>query len=209
MGEPDLSQTVSRRVKEIRESRKWTQERLAEEVSTLGVPLHGTAVTRIEKGGRKVTLEEVAALAKALGVPPVQLTFPLGAESAVNVFRGEPVPTWDAVKWWTGEAAFPGGATDSGEWEERAAAVILHRWHDDLLEQHARAKAVQDGEDPGDEDQPEEIVVVKFEQRRIRKVREVERDIQNLRKTMRLTGIKPPALPPGLAHLEGEDGGGE
>ena len=56
----------ARCVREFRIAFGWTQVRLAEEVRLRGVTLHPTAITRIESGQRRVSLDEAVALADAL-----------------------------------------------------------------------------------------------------------------------------------------------
>ena len=52
------------RVREMRSSKGWSQERLAEEAG-----MHRTYVGGIERGERNPTLLNIAKLARALGVP--------------------------------------------------------------------------------------------------------------------------------------------
>jgi transcriptional regulator with XRE-family HTH domain len=60
-----------RRLREEREQRGWTQAELAERS---GTGLHPTAVTRIERSERGVSLNEALAFAAALGVSLPELT---------------------------------------------------------------------------------------------------------------------------------------
>jgi transcriptional regulator with XRE-family HTH domain len=60
-----------RRLREEREQRGWTQAELA---GRSGTGLHPTAVTRIERGERGVSLNEALAFAAALGVSLGELT---------------------------------------------------------------------------------------------------------------------------------------
>lgn len=58
------------RVRQERERRGWSQDRLARELAAkTGRELHSTAVTRLEKGERPTRLAEAEALAGALEVP--------------------------------------------------------------------------------------------------------------------------------------------
>ena len=60
-------QFFGEQVKVHRELRGWTQEALAQRLRELmGVDLHQTAITRIERGQRAVRLNEFAALAQLL-----------------------------------------------------------------------------------------------------------------------------------------------
>jgi transcriptional regulator with XRE-family HTH domain len=57
-----------RRVRELRVERGWSQEELAERSR-----LHRNYVGGVERGERNVGLDNIVALAKALGVPPADL----------------------------------------------------------------------------------------------------------------------------------------
>jgi len=57
-------QAIGHRLSELRRGRGWTQEQLAERART-----SAPYVARIEGGGRRPTVEVLAALAKALDVP--------------------------------------------------------------------------------------------------------------------------------------------
>lgn len=58
----------------FRESRGLTQEALAEAMKSSGLPLHATAIHRIENGTRHVRLSEARALANAVGATLDELT---------------------------------------------------------------------------------------------------------------------------------------
>lgn len=71
-------ETFQRQLHETRRRAGLTQEALAEKVRDLGGALHATAITRIEKGRRDVSLEEALLLAAALDVSPPSLFVPAG-----------------------------------------------------------------------------------------------------------------------------------
>ncbi len=65
MGNQDeLTRAFGLRLRSLRESKRWTQELLAERAR-----LHRTYVGGIERGLRNPTLRNIAKLATALGVP--------------------------------------------------------------------------------------------------------------------------------------------
>ncbi len=65
MSNPDeLTRAFGLRLRRLRESKRWTQELLAERAR-----LHRTYVGGIERGLRNPTLRNIAKLATALGVP--------------------------------------------------------------------------------------------------------------------------------------------
>ncbi len=59
---------VAEAIRRERERRGWSQSHLADLASASGVKFDGTAVTRIEKGDRRLRLDEAVALSRALGV---------------------------------------------------------------------------------------------------------------------------------------------
>lgn len=65
----ELQRRMAARVRELRAMAGMTQEEVAAAVTALGIPLHSTAVTRIEKAGRAITATELVALASVFRVP--------------------------------------------------------------------------------------------------------------------------------------------
>ncbi|MDH6460893.1 transcriptional regulator with XRE-family HTH domain [Micromonospora sp. A200] len=62
-------QRFGAQVREAREVRGWSQEALARHLrESAGIELHQTAVARLERGERTIRFNEVAALAKLLGL---------------------------------------------------------------------------------------------------------------------------------------------
>ena len=51
----------------------WTADRLAAEVNVLGCPIRQNAITKIEGGSRRITVDELAVFAAALDIEPAQL----------------------------------------------------------------------------------------------------------------------------------------
>lgn len=69
-GDTEPTATVNKqfgdRMREIRESRRWSQRRLAELLQAVGLHLDPSAITRIERGTRDVKLTEAIAIADVL-----------------------------------------------------------------------------------------------------------------------------------------------
>lgn len=55
----------------------WSQKDLAERLAEYGLPLHQTAIAKIEAGQRKVSVDEFLVLAAALDVSPLWLLLPI------------------------------------------------------------------------------------------------------------------------------------
>jgi transcriptional regulator with XRE-family HTH domain len=66
--DPTHRRAFGQRVRELRHARSLSQERLAEEAG-----LHRNYVSGIERGERNVGLDNIHALADALGVSPADL----------------------------------------------------------------------------------------------------------------------------------------
>ncbi|MBT2401268.1 helix-turn-helix transcriptional regulator [Streptomyces sp. ISL-100] len=67
---------VARNLADLRAMRRKTTAQLAADVKRLGVPMSASTITKIEKQGRRVTVDELVALAAALDVSPVTLMLP-------------------------------------------------------------------------------------------------------------------------------------
>lgn len=164
------------------ELRKWRERRglrvvqLVDRVATLGGSLSRQAIGKIEDGERKVTLDELAALAWALDVPPIFLILPLGTEPVVRVLPGRDVPTWDAFRWWVGEIGIE-GTDDAGR-----KTLGWYRDHDKL------ADAVRWNRG---NDQPD--LAESFAE-----------ELRKHRGYMRRAGVLPPQLPADLVDVEPE-----
>lgn len=57
------------RVKDLRQSRGWTQDDLAKRMTSAGYQMHQTTVAKMESGARPTSVGEVAALAAIFGMP--------------------------------------------------------------------------------------------------------------------------------------------
>lgn len=63
-----------KRIRRLRETRGWSQERLAQEMSVLqGRPWHQSVPSKIEKGERHLTLDEAVVLSRLFGITLDQL----------------------------------------------------------------------------------------------------------------------------------------
>ncbi len=69
----DTSRRVAAAIRANRLRLGWTTDRLAAEVNVLGCPIRQNAITKIEGGSRRITVDELAVFAAALGIEPVQL----------------------------------------------------------------------------------------------------------------------------------------
>lgn len=70
------AETVSANVKRLRESQNLGLRALASKLANTGRPLTHTALDKIERGTRRVDVDDLMALAGALGVSPLRLLMP-------------------------------------------------------------------------------------------------------------------------------------
>jgi transcriptional regulator with XRE-family HTH domain len=160
------AKTVSANVKRLRTDQNLGLRGLSTKLGEVGRPLGHSAVDQIEKGTRRVDVDDLMALAVALGVSPATLLMPAVdtagrrehvTATAVNVAPGTaaPVPViaehlW---RWLTAEAAvdaenliaFAGRAWP--RWRQERLAAEVEAANKALQEHIAAKKGMSDGDD--------------------------------------------------------------
>ncbi|MFE6429743.1 helix-turn-helix domain-containing protein [Streptomyces rochei] len=98
-------QTVAANIARLRERRGLTTRQLSGLLERAGRNIPASGITRMEKGERVVTVDELTALAVAFGVSPSALLLPLTDKStdSVDVTAGGTVSAADAWSWANGE----------------------------------------------------------------------------------------------------------
>jgi transcriptional regulator with XRE-family HTH domain len=94
------SQTFGRQVMETRRRKAWSQQRLSAELGSLGLSIHPTAITKVERGDRRVNIDEALLFAVALGVSPLHLLVPRDNEVEVRFTASAPTADAEAVRDW-------------------------------------------------------------------------------------------------------------
>jgi transcriptional regulator with XRE-family HTH domain len=83
---PDVFTAEATLARNVRAARKWrgvSQKRLAARMTELGCPMSEATLCQLENGKRRITVDELAALAQAFEVPlPVMLTEPFAPRPA-------------------------------------------------------------------------------------------------------------------------------
>lgn len=69
----ETGRTVAASIRAHRRLLGWSAVRLAVEIDKLGCPIRNNGITKIERGTRRLSVDELAAFATALGIDPVQL----------------------------------------------------------------------------------------------------------------------------------------
>lgn len=199
---------VARNIQRVRKARQLKQSDVSARLAAAGRPTLATVVSKIERGDRRIDVDDLVAFGRALGVPPALLLYPLGEDEEVEVLPGQRFSTWEAFRWFVGEAPFPGDAgVPHGEvdqttglaewyenpWQEGAAPVALWREHAERVAEWfaipARVRRLRLDED-------------EERQQRARDWERAEESLRQTRNTMRMRGLKPPRLPEELSDLE-------
>lgn len=96
--------TVASRLATLRKNRGYSTRQLAAELERKGRSVSASGITRMEKGERVVTADDLVALAAVFGVSPVSLLLPLTstAEAPVEITGGGTVDALRAWEWGIG-----------------------------------------------------------------------------------------------------------
>lgn len=221
-----LSDVVADQIRRHRKRLGINRDQLAERCAEFGAPKLTTAtITNIETGRpkdgirrREISVDELVVLAKALGVPPILLLYPVGLRELTEVLPGRQAGTWAAAKWFTGEAPLPtqiphgrwlveGGDFDA--WEKGGAPINLYRDHDKLIEKWNGAKlaAVTNRRAAeGASTDEERLALLRKADDHEGEARETEQALGWHRRDMRRHGITPPELTENLRHVDAERG---
>jgi transcriptional regulator with XRE-family HTH domain len=98
------AQIVARRVAEERNARGWSQEELRKQLKELGYEKSRSTLTKLEGGQyRGVSVDDVFALAAALGVNPVHLLTPREDDATVLVTPKVKLPARTVRAWIRGQ----------------------------------------------------------------------------------------------------------
>lgn len=81
----ETGESVAAAVAAHRQRRGWDQRHLAERVTACGRPMSASVLGKLESGTRRVDIDDLAALAAALDVPPARLLPASPASEAADV----------------------------------------------------------------------------------------------------------------------------
>jgi transcriptional regulator with XRE-family HTH domain len=93
--------TVARNIARLRRRRDLTTRQLSAALERAGRPIPASGITRMEKGDRMVTADDLMALSVVLGVSPTALLLPVEVEpnEQIDLTGTEPVAAYDAWHW--------------------------------------------------------------------------------------------------------------
>ncbi|MGI8615292.1 MAG: helix-turn-helix domain-containing protein [Actinomycetota bacterium] len=198
------SQIVAEQVSRWRTRRRLTVEQLAERVTALGGRMGRVTLTKLENGGRGVSLDEALLLAAALNVPPALLFFGLEHEPRVAVVPKSVIHPDLAAQWLAGTGPLASTerlAMGTGEWYEAAASLRLYsRLHEAQDAAHKADSAIRAAEYVGDQ-----VEIQKARKRFADRLR----DLGTVLRTMRDAGLRPPKMGPEWTQMMTELGIGD
>lgn len=101
-----VTATVAGEVRRRRKELGWSAQDLADRCEQVGYPIPRNVIANMESGRRRtLPLVEIMVLAKALNTYPVCLLYPVGYVPRVQQLPyQDTVPTWDAMRWFTGQS---------------------------------------------------------------------------------------------------------
>ncbi|MGV9687802.1 helix-turn-helix domain-containing protein [Streptomyces sp. NPDC003444] len=186
---------------EVRRRRKemgWSAQDLADRCEELGHPIPRNVIANMESGRRAVLpLVDVIVLAAALETYPTHLIFPVGyVEETQELPFQSLVPTWDALRRFTGEEEVPGhdaGLVPSFEYHASLVRTTLAALEE---EDHARFAAKQ-ATSRAQREEAERKRTAYADQAVSAKY-----TLRHLRRELREDGAVPPDLPPALGDVD-------
>lgn len=210
-----LSDVVGERIASLRKARGVTRDELSRRCREMGWPLTVAVLTNVETGRRKgaerrreISIDEIAVIGRALGVPPVLLCYPLGVDGLTEVAPGVESDPWTGARWFMGEAHLDGTRIDD---DPGAAPLVLFRRHQLLVEGIIYGQLLADMIDYSGPEVPPSAITPGFDYRgwlpehRVTNEDALSRLVE-LRREIRRSGLIPPELPGILADLEAQRG---
>lgn len=109
------SEAFAGQLTRLRQVRGWTTHELSDRLAELGMLVHPTAITKIEKGRRGISLDEAVAIAVAFNVPPVMLWLPFDVDD-FDITPMTSVSPWLVFGWVRNET--PLASRDIAAWRD-------------------------------------------------------------------------------------------
>jgi transcriptional regulator with XRE-family HTH domain len=188
---------IGERVAQHRRDRKLSAQDLADRCAELGFPaISRIVVTKLENGRREtVSTAELQVLARALGVPPILLLFPLGRSLDIEALPGLHTEPHAAIEWFTGHSKDPADPGQLAGWppatDNPVALWDEHRTYEDAL-------AKMDGYRAGSTDPAAPGIFAET-------LEMTAKSLRRCRQSMRDLGLTPPGLQPATFRLLGEN----
>ncbi|MEU3528595.1 helix-turn-helix transcriptional regulator [Streptomyces sp. NPDC038707] len=186
---------------EVRRRRKemgWSAQDLADQCEQLGHPIPRNVIANMESGRRaNLPLVDVMVLAAALETYPVCLIFPVGyVDRTQELPFQDLVPTWDALRRFTGEQDVP--MYDAGLVPDFELHASLVRTALAALEEEDRARFAAKTATSRAQQEEAERKRTEYADQAI----SAKYSLRHLRRDLRDDGATPPDLPPALGDVD-------
>ncbi|MER5943303.1 helix-turn-helix transcriptional regulator [Streptomyces sp. NPDC001928] len=189
---------------EVRRRRKemgWSAQDLADQCERLGHPIPRNVIANMESGRRaNLPLVDVMVLAAALETYPVCLIFPVGyVDETQELPFQHLVPTWDALRRFTGEQDVDG--YDAGlvpDFESHASLVSTALA---ALEEEEQARFAAKTATSRAQQEDAERQRAKYADQAL----SAKYNLRYVRRDLREEGATPPHLPPALGDVDPPD----
>ncbi|WP_327745847.1 helix-turn-helix domain-containing protein [Streptomyces europaeiscabiei] len=186
---------------EVRRRRKemgWSAQDLADRCEQLGHPIPRNVIANMESGRRaNLPLVDVMVLAAALETYPVCLIFPVGyVEETQELPFQHLIPTWDALRHFTGEEEVP--MYDAGLVPDFERHTSLVQTALAALEEEEQARFAAKTATSRAQQEEAERKRTKYADQAI----SAKYSLRHLRRELREDGATPPRLPPALGDVD-------
>ncbi|AEW95199.1 MULTISPECIES: helix-turn-helix domain-containing protein [Streptomycetaceae] len=194
---------VAQAIREARKAAGLTMGEVAQGCADRGLAeITEHSLKNLELGRKSsLTIADLVVLADVLNVPPVLLLFPLGTAPTVEALPGRTISTWDALAWFTGEAALDEPAA------EGTARDVLDRFrqHGDLVAAATTSYALARERRRMASttlDRARRATLLQRAEGYEEHAFEDAQELRTYRERMRQRGLTPPALPDELAFVD-------
>ncbi|TQE30519.1 helix-turn-helix domain-containing protein [Streptomyces ipomoeae] len=196
-----IKANVASEVRRRRKEMGWSAQDLADRCEQLGHPIPRNVIANMESGRRaNLPLVDVMVLAAALETYPVCLIFPVGyVEETQELPFQHLIPTWDALRHFTGEEEVP--MYDAGlvpDFERHASLVQTALA---ALEEEEQARFAAKTATSRAQQEEAERKRTKYADQAI----SAKYSLRHLRRELREGGATPPRLPPALGDVDPPD----
>ncbi|MCX4639143.1 helix-turn-helix domain-containing protein [Streptomyces platensis] len=196
--EDRIKANVAGEVRRRRKEMGWSAQELADQCERLGHPIPRNVIANMESGRRaSLPLVDVMVLAAALKTYPGSLIFPVGyVDQTQELPFQDLVPTWDALRRFTGEQDVPGH--DAGLAPDFEAHADLVSTALTAIEEEERARFTAEAASSPAQQEEAEGRRAKHADHGI----SAKYQLRYLRRDLRDNGATPPDLPPALADVD-------
>ncbi|MEU3990747.1 helix-turn-helix transcriptional regulator [Streptomyces platensis] len=196
--EDRIKANVAGEVRRRRKEMGWSAQDLADQCERLGHPIPRNVIANMESGRRaSLPLVDVMVLAAALATYPACLIFPVGyVDRTQELPFQDLVPTWDALRRFTGEQDVPGH--DAGLVPDFEAHADLVSTALAAIEEEERARFTAEAAASPAQQEEAEGRRAKYADQGL----SAKYNLRYLRRDLRDNGATPPDLPPALADVD-------